>query len=581
MNKQQSAFHPSVAYFSMEIALDPELPTYSGGLGVLAGDTLRAAADLSVPLVGVTLVHRKGYFRQALDEWGNQAESTGEWAPSVALEKTTADAVVCIEGRQVRVTAWRKWIEGAGGFRIPVLLLDTDLPGNSDWDRHLTDHLYGGDDHYRLCQEAVLGMGGVQILESLGYTEIGSFHMNEGHSALLSLALLERQIQGAQLGSSTEADLEAVRRRCVFTTHTPVPAGHDQFSRDSMRRILGPERSAVLEVTHCCPEHALNMTFLALRFSRYVNGVAMHHGDISQTMFPRYPIHAITNGVHAATWAAPPFRTLFDRHLPDWRRDNLYLRYAIKIPLEEIRQAHLASKRMLLAEIARRTGRSLQERALTIGFARRAAVYKRPLLLLSNLDRLRWIAEHIGPLQVVFGGKAHPKDEPAKDLIRQIFRIAEALKPCLQIVYVEDYDVRWGGLLTAGVDLWLNTPQRPNEASGTSGMKAAVNGVPSLSILDGWWIEGCIEGATGWAIGHSDGVSESEGEEAASLYGKLESVIAPMFYERPGAFSEVMRNTIALNGSFFNTHRMLSQYVAQAYSMTQAAVSVQEGAETG
>ena len=450
------------------------------------------------------------------------------------------------------------------GFRVPVLLLDTDLPDNSEWDRRLTDRLYGGDSHYRMCQEVVLGIGGVRILASMGYSDIRTFHMNEGHSALLSLALLEQRI-GSNLGLATQEDLETVRRQCVFTTHTPVPAGHDQFSREEMRKVVGSDRAAVLEVTHCCPDHTLNMTFLALQFSRYVNGVAMQHGDISQDMFPRYPIHSITNGVHSATWTSPAFQSLFDRHLPEWRRDNLYLRYAIKIPVEQIQTAHAESKRQLLAEVEKRTGCALKENAFTIGFARRAATYKRTDLLFSNLDRLRWITKHIGPLQIVYGGKAHPKDDAGKALIRRVFEAGAQLSGDVSVAYVEDYDLKWGALMTAGVDLWLNTPQRPYEASGTSGMKAALSGVPSLSVLDGWWIEGCLEGLTGWAIGHGGETSEDSASEAASMYDKLETLIAPMFYGRPSAYGEVMRHAIAINGAFFNTHRMLSQYVTQAY----------------
>jgi len=554
---------PEVAYFSMEIALDPAVPTYSGGLGVLAGDTLRAGADLGVAMVGVTLVHRRGYFKQKLDRDGKQTEEASPWNPE-QRELSDARASVTIEGRSVQVRAWRWWIQGVSGFRVPVLLLDTDLPDNSEWDRRLTDRLYGGDSHYRMCQEVILGIGGVRILTSLGYTGIRSFHMNEGHSALLSLALLEQRI-GSNLGLATPEDLEAVRRQCVFTTHTPVPAGHDQFSRDMMRQVLGQDRAAVLEVTHCCPDQALNMTFLALQFSRYVNGVAMQHGDISQSMFPRYPIHSITNGVHAATWTSPAFQALFDQRLPEWRQDNLYLRYAIKVPVEQIQAAHAESKRLLLAEVEQRTGCALQEHAFTIGFARRAATYKRTDLLFSNLDRLRWIAQHIGPLQVIYGGKAHPQDDAGKALIRRVFEAGEQLRGAVSVVYVEDYDLKWGALMTAGVDLWLNTPQRPYEASGTSGMKAALSGVPSLSVLDGWWIEGCLEGVTGWAIGHGGETSEDPASEAASMYDKLETLIAPMFYGRPSAYGEVMRHAIAINGAFFNTHRMLSQYVTQAY----------------
>ena len=572
--EQVNGITPRVAYFSMEIALDPALPTYSGGLGVLAGDTLRSAADLGVPMAAVTLVYRKGYFRQRLDKDGNQTEEASAWNPEALLEPVTANVSVEIEGRSVLIRAWRYWVHGVGGHRVPVYLLDTAVPQNSPWDQTITDQLYGGDNHYRFCQEAILGIGGVELLEQLGYTGITSYHMNEGHSALLTLALLERQIGRSNLGSATEEDLQAVRRKCVFTTHTPVPAGHDQFSRDLMRQVLGEGRSSVLNVTHCCPDELLNMTFVALRFSHYINGVAMHHGEVSRGMFPRYPIRAITNGVHAVTWTSPPFRDLYDNHIPEWRRDNLYLRYAISIPLDEIRACHASAKRDLFERVKAQTGVSLDDKIMTIGFARRAASYKRADLLFTNLERLRWITRHVGPLQIIYGGKAHPRDEGGKAMIRRIAEFASSLNDALKIVYVEDYDMSWGGLITSGVDLWLNTPQRPHEASGTSGMKAALNGVPSLSVLDGWWIEGCLEGITGWAIGHGGEIAEDGPAEAASLYDKLEMLILPMYYGRPAAFTEVMRSTIAVNGSFFNTQRMLSQYVANAYAELETTVQV-------
>lgn len=558
----------------MEIALDPALPTYSGGLGVLAGDTLRSAADLAVPMVAVTLVYRKGYFRQHLDNRGNQTEEPSVWKPEDILEPVSGTVSVSIEGRPVLVRAWRYWVQGAGGHRLPVYLLDTAVTPNSPWDQTLTDQLYGGDVHYRLCQEAILGIGGVELLEQLGYTEIGSYHMNEGHSALLTLALLERQIGRSNLGSATEQDLQAVRRKCVFTTHTPVPAGHDQFSRDLMRQVLGEDRSSVLHVTHCCPDHFLNMTFLALRFSHYINGVAMHHGEVSRGLFPRYPIRAITNGVHGVTWTSKPYRDLYDLHIPEWRRDNLYLRYAVGIPLDEIRSCHADAKSALLDRVKAQTGVTLDERIMTIGFARRAATYKRADLPFANLDRLRWMTRHIGPLQIIYGGKAHPQDDGGKAMIRRIVEVAASLSESLKIVYIEDYDMSWGASITSGVDLWLNTPQRPHEASGTSGMKAALNGVPSLSVLDGWWIEGWLEGITGWAIGHGDDLAEDEASEAASLYNKLETLIMPMYYGRPAAYAEVMRSTIAVNGSFFNTQRMVSQYVANAYAELETSVQV-------
>ncbi len=554
-----------VAYFSMEIALEPAIPTYSGGLGVLAGDTLRSAADLGVPIAGVTLVHRKGYFRQRLDARGHQWEEDAQWRPEELLEDTGARAVVEIEGRNVYVRAWKYSIQGVSGHEIPVFLLDADLPENTPWDRSLTDRLYGGDVRYRFCQEVLLGVGGVRILRELGHTHISSYHMNEGHAALLALGLLEQRLGKSELGTATEEDLEAIRSQCIFTTHTPVPAGHDQFPRTLMQQVLGVQRMKVLEVTRCCPEGALNMTYLALKFSRYINGVAMHHGEISQEMFPLYPIRAITNGVHAVTWTAPSFRELYDRHIPEWRRDNLYLRYVRGISLEEIRQAHLSAKRALLQEIRSETQVEMNENAFTIGFARRAATYKRPDFLLANGDRLRRISREHGPLQIVFGGKAHPQDAGAKDLIRGVIETAGFMKDAIRFVYVQDYDMKWGQLITSGVDLWLNTPRRPQEASGTSGMKAALNGVPSLSVLDGWWIEGHAEGATGWAIGTDGDLPQDASGESASLYDKLEETILPTFYGRPSRFAEIMRSTIALNGSFFNSQRMVSQYVANAY----------------
>jgi starch phosphorylase len=554
-----------VAYFSMEIALDPSIPTYSGGLGVLAGDTLRSAADLGVPIAAVTLLYRKGYFHQLLDDRGNQFEEDAAWQPEQLLDPMEARVSVEIEGRRVSIRAWRFLVKGSSGHEVPAYLLDTDLAENALWDRTLTDRLYGGDDHYRLCQEVVLGMGGVEMLRALGHSNIESYHMNEGHSALLVLGLLERRLGTPKLGTASEQDVEAIRSQCIFTTHTPVPAGHDQFPRTLMRQVLGEERAKVLEVTQCCPEGALNMTYLALRCSRYINGVAMRHGEISQDMYPRYPIRAITNGVHAVTWTSPPFREIFDRHIPEWRRDNLYLRYACKIAIHEIREAHAIAKRTLVEEVKKNTGVELNETAFTIGFARRMTTYKRPDLLLTNPDRLRWMAKHMGPIQIVYGGKAHPKDEGGKALIRRVIEDAKHLKDSVQIVYVQDYDIRWAQLLCSGVDLWLNTPQRPHEASGTSGMKAALNGVPSLSVLDGWWIEGHSEGVTGWAIGHDSDRANDSPVEATSLYDQLELVILPMFYGRPIAFAEVMRSAIAMNGSFFNTQRMVSQYVSNAY----------------
>lgn len=555
----------TVAYFSMDVAIDSGIPTYSGGLGVLAGDTLRSAADLGVPMVALTLAHRKGYFDQRLDAKGNQLESPSKWSPESHLELLGPRVSIFIEDREVRVRAWRYCFRGIAGHVVPLLFLDTDLEENDPRDRVLTDHLYGGDEHYRLCQEAVLGFGGVAMLRELGHCDLRVFHMNEGHSALITLALLEEQFGARSARTFSEKEVEAVRRQCVFTTHTPVPAGHDRFPGALVQEILGEARAAALRQMRVM-NGELNMTELALRLSGYVNGVSMRHGEVSRGLFPGYNVGAITNGVHATAWTSAPFCALFDRTIPEWRRDNCYLRYAVGISPAEIRQAHAQAKKDLLQQVRWLTGTQMDEKIFTVGFARRATGYKRADLLFTDLERLKGIARRAGPFQLVYAGKAHPRDEGGKAIIRKIFEAAAALADDVRVVYLENYDMALGKLICSGVDVWLNTPLRPQEASGTSGMKAALNGVPSLSVLDGWWIEGHIEGVTGWSIGDREGSENDSAAEALSLYKKLEHVILPLFYDKSDAYAKVMRSAIAMNGSFFNTQRMISQYIRNAYA---------------
>ena len=553
-----------IAYFSMEVAADPRMPTYSGGLGILAGDTLKSCADLKIPLVAVSLLYSKGYFDQKLDEWGNQQEFPVAWEPSRFVRLLPITVRVPIENRSVVVRAWQYDITGYTGYSVPLILLDTNVDENAPPDRELTAFLYGGDERYRLAQEIILGMGGVRMLRALGYNQLERFHMNEGHASLLVLELLrERRGQGAE-----EWDFHGVRSRCVFTTHTPVPAGHDQFSYDLVKGVLG-ETIPVEMVQMLGGKNRLNMTLLALNLSRYVNGVAKRHGEVSQEMFPGYSIDSITNGVHSFTWTCDSFKKLYDRHIAGWVNDPFSLRYAVSIPKGEIWDAHVEAKGRLIDEVHRRTGMSLKPDMLTIGFARRATLYKRADLVFSDPGQLMEIASTVGPIQLVFAGKSHPKDDPGKDLIRRVFHFARQLKDQIPIAYLENYDMELGKLLTSGVDLWLNTPLRPLEASGTSGMKAAHNGVPSFSILDGWWIEGHIEGVTGWSIGpgpqdlhRQDAANE---QDARELYHKLRTVIAPMFYRDRDRWIDIMRQAIAFNASFFNTHRMIQQYAANAY----------------
>jgi glycogen phosphorylase len=582
-----------VAYFSMEIALENAMPSYSGGLGVLAGDTIRAAADLRLPMVAVSLLYRKGFFAQHLSEDGSQTEEPVVWNVEDFLKEESARVTLPLENRRIELRCWRYDVKGVRGFEVPVYFLDADLPSNAEWDRNLTGALYGGDSYYRLCQEVLLGIGGVRMLRTLGYEDLTRYHMNEGHAALLSLELLGAEALKAGRTAINGEDIEKVRARCVFTTHTPVPAGHDRFPIEFLTRVFPQQtkffdlkdasvadlvkRSLQTEQNYPDLQAAaargahLNMTYLALSLSTYVNGVAKQHGVTSRQMFPEVPIEAITNGVHAKTWTSPPYQNLFDRYIAQWREDNYSLRSALGLPPEEVWTAHLIAKHELLEAVRMKTGLSLDEEVFTIGFARRATGYKRADLILSDLDRLRLIAKSAGQFQIIYAGKAHPNDGGGKDIIRHIFQAKKALRKTVPVVFLDEYNLELGGKMTSGVDLWLNTPQFPLEASGTSGMKAALNGVPSLSILDGWWAEGHIEGVTGWSIGEprrSMGPADSSADnakEAEALYWKLENVILPMFYKEPQLYIQVMQHAIAINGSFFNTQRMVQQYITDAY----------------
>lgn len=553
-----------IAYFSMEIAVEGGIPTYSGGLGILAGDTIRSAADLRIPMVAVTLLHRKGYFFQRLGENGEQIEEPVEWSVDDFLEELPERVSVNVEGRSVLVRSWKYDVVGVGGFRVPVYFLDSDLPENSDWDRTLTHFLYGGDERYRLCQEVILGIGGVRMLRALGYRDIKRFHMNEGHSSLLVLELMDEEARRNKRSFILRRDAEVVREMCVFTTHTPVPAGHDKFPLELVKQVLGRQDIFGMEDIFFY-EGLFNMTYIALRLSKYVNGVARRHSEVSKLLFDGYEIDAITNGVHATTWVSEPFSRLYDKYIPGWRLDNFNLRYAVSIPKDEIWQAHLEAKKHLIEYVNRETNAGLDLDVLTVGFARRATAYKRGDLIFTDIARLRSIHHNTGKLQFIFAGKAHPRDAGGKEIIRRIFQARNQLREEIKIVYLENYDMELAKTIIPGVDVWLNTPKPPLEASGTSGMKAALNGVPSLSILDGWWIEGHIEGITGWSIGcDSKGNSDSL-SDAKELYNKLEKTVIPLFYNDRERFVDVMRYAIAINGSFFNTQRMIQQYILRAY----------------
>ncbi|MGE5237553.1 MAG: alpha-glucan family phosphorylase [Chloroflexota bacterium] len=554
---------PKIAYFSMEIGVRNDMKTYSGGLGILAGDTIKSAADLMLPMVAVTLLTKKGYFKQDFDATGWQHELADDWDPAAFMAPLKERVSVSIENREVFVGCWLYVVESAAGGKVPMLFLDTDLPENSSQDRDLTHYLYGGDLEYRLKQEIVLGIGGTRMLDELGF-EIKKYHMNEGHSALLTLELLRRYRRDIEevWDERLVWDLEKVRSLCVFTTHTPVAAGHDRFSYDIVESVMG-EIVPMTVMKDLGGKDYLNMTLLGLNLSRYINGVAKKHGEVSKGMFPGYEIHAITNGVHSFTWTCDSFKRLYDKYLPGWANEpEIFVRVG-RIPDEELWAAHMEAKRQLIDHVNRETQAGMDYDTFTIGFARRATAYKRADLLFSDPDRIARIAE--GRVQIIYAGKAHPKDESGKMLIRRIFEIRDRFKGRVRVTFVKNYNMDIALKIIAGVDIWLNNPLRPLEASGTSGMKATHNGVPNFSVLDGWWIEGHIEDYTGWAIGPSPDVPADPARDADDLYEKLEKTIIPLFYGDKAQWIRVMQNAIGKNAYYFNSHRMMRRYVTEAY----------------
>jgi glycogen phosphorylase len=552
-----------IAYFSMELAVRPEMHTYAGGLGILAGDTARSCADLEIPVVFVTLLSRAGYFRQEVDADGRQTEQPDWWEPERWCTALNVISAVEIENKPVWVRPWLYVHTCPHGHQTPILLLDSDLDQNAAADRALTHYLYGGDEAYRLKQEIILGIGGMRILRALGF-ELHTYHLNEGHAALLTLDLLNRWRVAPEdlIAGEPPYDIAEVRARCVFTTHTPVEAGHDRFSYELFERLL-PDVVDLDTLKHLAGEDLLNMTRLALNLSDYVNGVARRHAETTQHMFPGYRIHAVTNGVHVGTWTHPAFARLYDANIPQWQHEPEVLVRALQLAEDEVWECHHAAKQDLLAKVQGVTGIALDADAMIIGFARRMTGYKRPLLLFEDLDRLMDLASR-HPFHLVMAGKAHPRDADGKEAIRQLHEVARRLQGKLACVFLPDYDMELAKTLVAGCDVWLNTPMPPMEASGTSGMKAALNGGLNLSVLDGWWIEACVEGVTGWSIGR-DGDGGSDRTVAAALYDKLQTAVLPRYYTDPMRWRAMMKQAIGNIGYYFNSARMMRRYATEAY----------------
>lgn len=553
-----------IAYFSMEIALRPEMHTYAGGLGVLAGDTARSAADLELPMVFVSLVSRDGYVHQDIDAKGRQVTRPNPWAPDKFTDRLDAMVAVQIEGREVWIRPWLYRLVCPLGHCVPVLLLDTDLDQNSPGDRQITDHLYGGDNAYRLRQEIVLGIGGARMLQALGFN-IDTYHLNEGHAALLTLHLLRYFRQPAEDVGPGESpyDHAQVRERCIFTTHTPVEAAFDKFPYSLVQRLLD-DYIEIAEIKRFAGEGDLNMTRLALRLSGRINGVSERHAETTSRIFPGYRVRAITNGVHAPTWTHASFAKLYQANFPHWAHEPEVLTRADQLADNSIWSAHQEAKRDLLTHIKEQSSVAMRLDVPLIGFARRMTQYKRPDLLFSDLDRIAVIARK-RPFQVVFAGIAHPSDTQGQSLIEAINHHIRQIADTIPVAFLPNYDIQIAASLVAGVDIWLNTPLPPMEASGTSGMKAALNGVLNLSVLDGWWVEARIEGVTGWAIGDDDAGSKGHAGDADDLYRKLEQAVLPLYYDDRPRWIWMMKQAISKIGSYFNSTRMMRRYATEAY----------------
>jgi len=535
-----------VAYFSMEVGLSENIPTYSGGLGILAGDHIKSAADLNIPLVAVTLLYKRGYFIQNISPMGQQEEMYPYFDPRAFMEQLPFKVTIKIENRDVHVGVWKYNQIGTHG-RVPVYFLDTDLPINAPEDRLITQFLYGGDKHTRICQEAVLGIGGFLALKRLE-RDITTYHMNEGHAVFLTLALL----------SEFNGNQEKVREKCTFTTHTPVPAGHDKFAYDMLARVMGPYLPA--NIRDLAGRDELNTTVLALNLSRASNGVSELHGEISRQMFPGFNIGHITNGVHHLSWTGPEFQTLFDKYIPAWREHPKALAEAHAIPDDELRQSKLTAKKRLISYVNSVSGAGFTDDFLTISFARRATAYKRTTLLFTDLEYLFNLS--FDRVQFIFAGKAHPQDDAGKQLIKEIVNTGKQYEKKLRLVFLPNYSIWLAQLMTQGTDVWLNTPRRPREASGTSGMKVCFNGGVNMSVLDGWWREGCKNRANGWAIG--DDEDQTDEEAAADLYRDLDDMVTT-YYTNPKQWTSIMKRSISDLCAVFNTHRMVMEYLHKYY----------------
>jgi starch phosphorylase len=559
-----------VAYFSMEMMLESDIPTYAGGLGVLAGDLLRSCADMHVPVVGVSLVYSGDTFIQLINLDGSQSFYRSDWQKLDQLQKLPTRIEMEIGGMPVIVGCWRYDIVGADGFVVPVYLLDTNFVDNPQWIRDFTINLYRSGGDIRICQELILGIGGVKMLRALGYRNIKTFHLNEGHTAFVPLELLaENNYQEA-----------VVKKMCVFTTHTPVPEGHDKFGYDQAWHY--GRKYLPWHIRRLAGDDCLNMTRLALNLSRTSFAVSEKHQSTSERLFPGFKFDYVTNGIHHRTWTAPTIQNLFDQYLPGWFIEPDQLISAPEVlPDDALWAHHQDAKAKLIRYVNTHLtaisspdelhnpldGRLFDVNTLTISLARRPVAYKRPLLLYQDIER--FVRLGAGKLQIIQCGKSHPEDDVSQEFVRQIVTLSKRFKDVLRISFLRNYSPKLARVLVSGSDLWLNTPRRPLEASGTSGMKAAINGCLNFSVQDGWWIEALrTNPLAGWPLGPAGDCpneQDCDAVDANDMYTQLEQEIIPLYYDHRPEWIARMKQAITL-GAYFNTHRVVREYQAKAWN---------------
>ena len=540
----------NIGYFTAEIGLWSDLKTYSGGLGVLAGDHVKSAADAGIPLVGVTLLYREGYGTQQLDNLGNQTETFPNLDPNQHMTKTSIEFSLNLDNTQIKISVWKVEIEGISGHVVPVYFLDTFHEDNTPEHCSLSGRLYGGDDNTRIRQEYILGVGGVKLFDFIDEV-LSGIHLNEGHCTFALLELLEKGWTRQYLSDHT-----------LFTTHTPVPAGHDRFDWDLVRQIIGDKLPQdAIELVKIAGDsengNRCSMSHLAVGLCTSVNAVSKLNAEVASNMFANRVITPITNGVHHMTWTSDSMSTLFDKFIPGWKENPNLLQNANNLPNHELVKFREQARELLRNRVKNDTGVELFKDRLTIGFARRFATYKRANLVFHDLERLTNIGAD--KIQFVFSGKAHPRDNGGKDLIRSIFESASNIESSIPVAFLEDYDMQIGLDMTSGVDIWLNNPIRPMEASGTSGMKAAMNGVPNCSILDGWWPEACIHGKNGWAIGSAED-DRNDIRDANNLYNVIENEVLPVWESSIDNWANIMKSSIVASSNFTG-NRMIQDYL--------------------